>query len=53
MDDYLSKEGIELNGEALKKEGEKAIFKQAKKLFAYQTTKDVLAIISKENQSKK
>lgn len=53
VDDYLSKEVIELNGEALKKEGGKAIFNQAKKLFAYQTAKEVLAIISKENQSKK
>lgn len=53
VDDYLSKEGIELNGKTLKKEGEKAIFNQAKKLFSFQTAKEVLAIISKENQSKK
>ena len=51
VNDYLSKEDIELNGEALKKDGEqKAIFNQAKRLFAYQSTKDVMAIISKENQ---
>lgn len=49
VDDYLSQEDIEINGEKIDKE-HKALFSQAKKVFAYQTAKDVMAIIAKENK---
>lgn len=48
-DEYLATATIELNGNALKNNGdEKIVLKQAKKLFAHEIAKELLEVIKKE-----
>lgn len=54
VEDYLESEDVELNGEMLKdRAAESVVLRQARKLFAFQTTRDIMDIINKENWKKK